>query len=81
MFAGHVGAVISESFMNNTHCYLEQLEWQTIYKSLSQQSPFLTDRSPLAVELRLTLFNLPGLWHGKQHMYLVSGRKLANRVL
>lgn len=63
LFAAHVGAIISESLIHNTHCYLEQIQWQTLYKSLIQQSQFLTNRSPLAINLRLTMFSLPSLWH------------------
>ncbi|TKA79030.1 hypothetical protein B0A55_03153 [Friedmanniomyces simplex] len=63
LFAAHVGGIVSECLMNNTHCYLEQTEWIALYTSLSLESNFLTDRSPLAVSLRVTMFELPGIWH------------------
>ncbi|KAK0936027.1 hypothetical protein LTR29_012399 [Friedmanniomyces endolithicus] len=63
LFAAHVGGVVSECLMNNTHCYLEQREWIALYTSLSLGSDILTDRSPLAISLRVTMFELPGIWH------------------
>ncbi|KAK0255297.1 hypothetical protein LTR91_018871 [Friedmanniomyces endolithicus] len=63
LFAAHVGSVVSECLMNNTHCYLEQREWSALYTSLSLDSDVLTDRSPLAISLRVTMFELPGIWH------------------
>jgi hypothetical protein len=63
LFAAHVGAVVSESLVNNTHCYLEQPEWLALYRSLEQETHFLTDRSKLAIDARLAMFPLPGIWH------------------
>ncbi len=34
-----------------------------LYASLAQESDFLTDRSSLAVNARLLMIQLPGLWH------------------
>lgn len=63
LFAGHVGIIISEALINDTHCYLDQPEWTELYASMAQTSPFLTDRSTLAIQVRLAFFHLPGLWH------------------
>ncbi|KAI7285755.1 hypothetical protein KC345_g1521 [Hortaea werneckii] len=62
LFAAHVGAIVSESLVNNTSCYLKQPEWVKVFVSLKQDTPFLTDRSPLAIDARLAMFGIPGLW-------------------
>ncbi|KAI6893752.1 hypothetical protein KC318_g4298 [Hortaea werneckii] len=62
LFAAHVGAVVSECLVNNTSCYLKQPEWVNVFTSLKQDTPFLTDRSPLAIDARLAMFGIPGLW-------------------
>ncbi|KAI7090310.1 hypothetical protein KC356_g1731 [Hortaea werneckii] len=62
LFAAHVGAIVSESLVNNTSCYLKQPEWVNVFLSLKQDTPFLTDRSPLAIDARLAMFGIPGLW-------------------
>ncbi|KAI6859995.1 hypothetical protein KC343_g4872 [Hortaea werneckii] len=62
LFAAHVGAIVSESLVNNTSCYLKQPEWVDVFTSLKQDTPFLTDRSPLAIDARLAMFGIPGLW-------------------
>ncbi|KAK3115694.1 hypothetical protein LTR53_004710 [Teratosphaeriaceae sp. CCFEE 6253] len=63
LFAAHVGGIVSECLVNNTHCYLEQPEWIKLYIGLGVETNFLTERSPLAIQLRLTMFELPGVWH------------------
>ncbi|KAK5688766.1 hypothetical protein LTS10_000744 [Elasticomyces elasticus] len=63
LFAAHVGGIVSECLVNNTHCYLEQPEWIGLYTSLTIESNFLSERSPLAISLRVTMFELPGIWH------------------
>jgi hypothetical protein len=63
LFAAHVGGIVSECLVNNTHCYLEEEEWADLYSSLALESNFLTERSPLAIKLRMAMFTLPGLWH------------------
>ncbi|KAI7210922.1 hypothetical protein KC333_g7951 [Hortaea werneckii] len=62
LFAAHVGAIVSECLVNNTSCYLKQPEWVNVFTSLKQDTPFLTDRSPLAIDARLAMFGIPGLW-------------------
>ncbi|KAK3645783.1 hypothetical protein LTR56_008970 [Elasticomyces elasticus] len=63
LFAAHVGGIVSECLVNNMHCYLEQREWIGLYTSLTIESNFLSERSPLAISLRVTMFELPGIWH------------------
>ena len=53
---------MSESLVANTHCYLEQPEWIDLYRSIVQDSDYLTDRSTLTVNVRLQMFSLPGIW-------------------
>ncbi|WPH02594.1 Hypothetical protein R9X50_00545900 [Acrodontium crateriforme] len=62
LFSSHVGGMVSLGLVGNQHCYLEQPEWMDVYASTASESLFLTDRSPLAVNLRKTLFRVPGVW-------------------
>ncbi|KAK3686490.1 hypothetical protein LTR37_019775 [Vermiconidia calcicola] len=63
LFAAHVGPIVSESLVDDTHCYLEQPEWSALYQSLIQDSDYLDDRNSLTIHLRMLMFPLPGLWH------------------
>lgn len=47
----------------NEPCYLDRPEWVAVYKSLSQEAGVMTDRSPLAIQLRAAMFPMPRLWH------------------
>ncbi|KAK5135796.1 hypothetical protein LTR08_004623 [Meristemomyces frigidus] len=65
LLAAHVGAIVFETVVSGTRCYLEEPEWMELYTSLAQESnsPFLTARSSLAINLRASHFVVPGLWH------------------
>ena len=67
LFAAHAGPVLSEALLGNVHCYLEQPEWRKLYLSLAQESDFLNERSPLAINMRALMFPVPGLWHDIHH--------------
>jgi len=60
LFAAHVGPCVSEALVSNQHCYLEELKWTTLYLSLMEETPFLTDRSPLTMKVRVMMIKLPG---------------------
>ena len=55
-FTAHVGAIVEQAFHKNTACFLEQPEWSALYRSISKQTPELTERNPCAVELRIIHF-------------------------
>lgn len=61
LFAGHVGTAVSESLLANEHCYLEAPRWLALYLAMVQESDFLTDRHPLTLKIRLSMFKLPGM--------------------
>ena len=63
LFASHVGGIVSEALLQNTHCYLEQPEWVQLFSSISQDTTFLTDRSPLTLKARTYMIKTPGVWH------------------
>jgi hypothetical protein len=44
-----------------------------LYRSIIQESDFLTERSSLSVNLRLILFQVPGLWHDVGEVITGSG--------
>lgn len=51
---------MSETLLANEHCYLEEPKWTELYLSMMEESNFLTDRSPLTLKVRLSMFKLPG---------------------
>ncbi|KAK4580100.1 hypothetical protein LTR86_000302 [Recurvomyces mirabilis] len=63
LFAAHVGGIVSECLINNTSCYLEASEWTSLYSSMTHETTFLSERSPLTIQMRVTMFSVPGLWH------------------
>lgn len=54
---------MSESLMTNKYCYLEEPEWTALYRSLTQDTTFLNDRSSLTVNVRSLMFPISGIWH------------------
>lgn len=73
LLAGHVGPVVSEAFMNNVHCYLEEPAWLELYTSVTKDTTFITERSKLVVNARKLMFHLPGLWHDVGEAVLGDG--------
>jgi len=67
MFLAIVGPTVESALLNNTHCFLEDPKWKALYLSLAQETAHLTDRSPLVLQLRTILIDLPGLWHDMNH--------------
>lgn len=63
LFTAHIGAIVSEALVNNTHCYLEQPEWRGLYLSLVKDTPSLTQQSLLTIHIRAAMFRVPGIWH------------------
>lgn len=51
--------------LNNQPCYLAAPEWIRVYQSTIQNWLIaeLTDRAPLAINLRIIMTQIPGLWH------------------
>lgn len=60
LFAAHVGTMVTEALLDNEHCYLEEPEWTKLYLDMAQESDFLTDRAPLTLKIRLSMFAMPG---------------------
>ena len=65
LLIAHVAAMLLDSLVSRTHCYLEHPEWVALYRSLAEDydPPFLHTRSSLVINLKATLLRLPGLWH------------------
>ncbi|USW55694.1 hypothetical protein Slin15195_G090130 [Septoria linicola] len=62
-FQNHVGAVVSEALHSNSHCYLAEPSWTSLYESLIEKSDDLGERHELVINARKLIFPLPGLWH------------------
>ncbi|KAI5356914.1 putative fungal transcription factor [Septoria linicola] len=63
LFQNHVGAVVSEALHSNSHCYLAEPSWTSLYESLIEKSDDLGERHELVINARKLIFPLPGLWH------------------
>lgn len=56
LFAAYVGPIVYHSLTSRRPCYLQDLEWKSLYESLIQQSDSLTHRSLLTIRLRKLMF-------------------------
>lgn len=53
---------MTEALINNERCFLEQRAWKTVLRSvIVPNSPLISDRSSIVVELMLLKCNIPGL--------------------
>jgi hypothetical protein len=62
LFLAHVGPAFSEAFYRGEPCYLAQPEWIKLYESLAEETPSLTERSPLVIRIRKALLYSSGMF-------------------
>jgi hypothetical protein len=58
----HIGPAFSEAIYRGEPCYLAQPEWMRLYVSLAQDTPDLTERSPLIIRIRKAFLYTPGMF-------------------
>jgi len=51
---------VTESFLNNTPCFLEEPDWLEAVAACKAESDRFSDRSPLAVDMVVLIIGLPG---------------------
>ena len=51
---------MTECLLNNERCFLEQKPWKAVMRSVIEESPTITDRSEIVVELLCLKANIPG---------------------
>jgi hypothetical protein len=62
LFLAHIGPAFSEAFYRGEPCYLAQPEWMELYVSLAEETPSLTERSPLIIRIRRAFLYSSGLF-------------------
>jgi hypothetical protein len=62
LFLAHVGPAFSEAFYRGEPCYLAQPKWIKLYESLAEETPSLTERSPLVIRIRKALLHSSGMF-------------------
>jgi hypothetical protein len=62
LFLAHIGPAFSEAFYRGEPCYLAQPEWMKLYVSLAEETPSLTERSPLIIRIRKAFLYSSGLF-------------------
>lgn len=58
LFHAHIGPTFTEALYEQKYCYLEQPEWMRLYESLIEETPWLTDRSPVIIHTRMRMLPL-----------------------
>jgi hypothetical protein len=61
LFLAHIGPAFSEAFYKSEPCYITQPEWMGLYESLAEETPHITERSPLVIRIRKALLRTSGM--------------------
>jgi hypothetical protein len=74
LFLAHIGPAFSEAFYRGEPCYLAQPEWMKLYVSLAEETPSLTERSPLIIRIRKAFLYSSGLFVDTSRALSVEGQ-------
>jgi hypothetical protein len=74
LFLAHIGPAFSEAFYRGEPCYLAQPEWMKLYVSLAEETPSLTERSPLIIRIRKAFLYAPGMFVDTSRALSVEGQ-------
>jgi hypothetical protein len=81
LFLAHVGPAFSEAFHKSEPCYLAQPKWIKLYDSLAEETPSLTERSPLVIRIRKALLYSSGMFRDTSRALSAEGQHDAGFLL
>ncbi|KAH8670130.1 hypothetical protein BGZ60DRAFT_29241 [Tricladium varicosporioides] len=74
LFMAHTGPIMTECLLNNERCFLEEPEWQTVFRSVITEDDFkISDRSEITVSLIMLKGFVPGFFHDITNITCLGG--------
>ncbi|KAL3420448.1 sarcosine oxidase [Phlyctema vagabunda] len=63
LFMAHVGAIATESLLNNERCFLEEEAWRDVFRSVIVDDEVISDRSEAVISLFMHKSKIAGICH------------------